>query len=98
MSEFKGVGLTTVDCILKISGHWLKKLLKKYGSENCSEFAMDLIGKRNRDNALNGISQSNALSRLRLALKTSANSLQFFLPYFFNNNDFFYFKQMAVNI
>ena len=44
---------------------------------------MDFIWKRNRDNALNGISQSNALSRLSLALKTIANSLQ--LPYLFNN-------------
>ena len=37
---------------------------------------MDSNGKRNRDNALNGISQSNALSRLRLALKYIANLLQ----------------------
>ena len=37
---------------------------------------MDSNGKRNRDNALYNISQSNALSRLRLALKSIANSLQ----------------------
>ena len=61
-------------------------LLKKYGSE----IAMDFIGKLNRDNALNGISQSNALSRLRLALKTSANSLQFYRVSFIN---FFIFSQ-----
>ena len=35
---------------------------------------MDSNGKRNRDNALNNISQS--LSRLRLALNSIANSLQ----------------------
>ena len=38
---------------------------------------MDSNEKRNRDNALNGILQSNVLSRLRLALKPIA--------YFFYN-------------
>ena len=33
---------------------------------------MDFIGTRNRDHALNGISQSNGLYLLRLTLKTSA--------------------------
>ena len=46
---------------------------------------MDFIGKRKRGNALNGISQSNAFSRLHLAPKSIANSLQI-LSYFFNNS------------
>ena len=45
---------------------------------------MVFIRKRNRDIALNNISQSNALSRLRFPMKTIANSL-LILPYFFYN-------------
>ena len=50
------------------------------------------IWKRNQDNALNDISQSNALSRLGFALKSFAHSLQI-LPYFLfrvrvNNTNF----------
>ena len=43
---------------------------------NKYKIVMDSNGKRNRNNALNNILQSNALSRLRLALKSIANSLQ----------------------
>ena len=67
------------------------KGLKKYG-KICSKFAMDVFGKCNRYIALNGISQSNALFRLRLrlALKSIANSLQI-LPFSFIT--FFIFSQ-----
>ena len=53
-------------------------------SKICHEILMDFFGKRNRDIALNGISESNALSRLRIELNSIANSLQI-LPYFFYN-------------
>ena len=47
-----------------------------------SEFKMNSNGKRNRDNAFDGISQSNALSLLRLALKSIADFTLFLLLFF----------------
>ena len=61
----------------------IKKLLKKYGSE----FAIDFIGKRNRDNALNDINRMRCLECVVSIAPRAEDECKFtaVLPYFFNN-------------